>query len=68
MFQVPSLNKRLIFRAILFTGNHWQEAVFEKRIKAGIKSYVKSSQQRNEIWLRTTMETPFLTFSNQFSC
>ena len=37
MFQVPSLNKRLIFRAILFTGNHWQEAVFEKRIKSGDK-------------------------------
>ena len=41
MFQVPSLNKRLIFRAILFTGNHWQEAVFEKRIKSWDKKLCK---------------------------
>ena len=41
MFQVPSLNKRLIFRAILFTGNYWQEAVFEKRIKSWDKKLCK---------------------------
>ena len=41
MFQVPSLNKRLIFHAILFTGNHWQEVVFEKRIKSWDKKLCK---------------------------
>ena len=54
--KVPSSNKRLIFPSILFTDNQWQEAVFEKCKKAG-----KSSQQRKEICLRTTVETPFLT-------
>ena len=60
--KVPSSNKRLIFPSILFTDNQWQEAVVEKGKNAG-----KSSQQRKEILLRTTVETPFLTFSNQFS-
>ena len=53
--KVPSSNKRLIFPSILFTDN--QEVVFEKYKKAG-----KSSEQRKEICLRTTMETPFLNF------
>ena len=55
--KVPSTNKRLIFPSILFTDNQWQEVVFEKYKKAG-----KSSQQRKEICLRTTVETPFLNF------
>ena len=56
--KVPSSNKRLIFPSILFTPhNQWQEVVFEKYKKAG-----KSSQQRKEICLRTTVETPFLNF------
>ena len=55
--KVPSSNKRLIFPSILFTDNQWQEVVFEKYKKAG-----KSSQQRKEICLRTTVETPFLNF------
>ena len=37
MFQVPCSNKDLIFPAILFTDNQWQEAVFAKRIKSGDK-------------------------------
>ena len=53
--KVPSSNKRLIFPSILFTDN--QEVVFEKYKKAG-----KSSEQRKEICLRNTMETPFLNF------
>ena len=59
--KVPSSNERLIFPSILFTDNQGQEAVFEKCKKGG-----KSSQQRKEICLRATEETPFLTFSNQF--
>ena len=55
--KVPISNKRLIFPSILFTDNQWQEVVFEKSKKAG-----KNSQQRIEICLRTTMETPFLNF------
>ena len=55
--EVPSSNKRLVFPSILFTDNQWQEVVFEKYKKAG-----KSSQQRKEICLRTTVETPFLNF------
>ena len=60
--KVRSSNKRLIFPSILFTDNQWQKVVVEKCKKAG-----KSSQQRKEICLRTTVETPFLTFSNQVS-
>ena len=60
--KVPSSNRRLSFPSILFTDNQWQEAVFEKCKKAG-----KRSQQRKETCLWTTVETPFLTFSNQFS-
>ena len=59
--KVRSSNKRLIFPSILFTENQWQEVVFEKNKKAG-----ESSQKKKEICLRTTVETPFLTFSNQF--
>ena len=59
--KVPSSNKRLIFPSILFTDNQWQEVVFEKDKKAG-----KSSEQRKEICLRTTMETSFLNFFKSF--
>ena len=55
--KVPSTNKRLIFPSTVFTDNQWQEIVFEKYKEAG-----KSSQQRKEICLRTTVETPFLNF------
>ena len=55
--KVPSTNRRLMFPSILFTDNQWQKVVFEKYKKAG-----KSSQQRKEICLRTTVETPFLNF------
>ena len=51
-----------IFNFINFMDNQWQEAVFEKCKKAG-----KSSQQRKEICLWTTVETLFITFSNQVS-
>ena len=37
MFQVPSSNEGLIFHSNLFTDNQWQEAVFEKCIKSGVK-------------------------------
>ena len=55
--KVPSTNKRLIFPLILFTDNQRQEIVFTK-----YKEAWKSSQQRKEICLRTTVETPFLNF------
>ena len=37
MFQVPSSNDGLRFHSNLFTDNQWQEAVFEKCIKSGVK-------------------------------
>ena len=65
MFQIPSSNEGLIFHSNLFMDNQWQEAVFENIVlKVG---RVKSSQQRKEMCLRTTVEMPIHTFSNQFS-
>ena len=61
--KVPNSNKCLIFPSILFTDNQWQEVVFEKYKKAG-----KSSQQRNKICLRTTVETPSKLFPINFHC
>ena len=37
MFQVPSSNDGLRFHSNLFTDNQWQEAVFEKCLKSGVK-------------------------------
>ena len=44
MIQVPSSNKGLIFHSNLFTDNQWQEAVFEKCIKSGVKKLVAKEE------------------------